>query len=322
MLLLLALTAFAIVLGLTFGTYWVLILRPEREDTRHLHRRLSSERAAVVLNPDLMRSERPLSGMQSFARLLAKSGSMATALHERIERAGLTLTVGSLVLTAVFLGIFMFAICAVVTRMPLVSAGVGTVTAALPFLFVRYKAAKRLRKFEQQFPEAIDLISRALRAGHALTTGLSMVPDEVPAPVGSEFRRLYDRQNFGLPLPECLRDMAMRVPLVDVRFFVAAVLTQRESGGNLAEVLDNLSAITRERFVLKRHVRVVSAHGRITGWVLGGLPIALGAVLTLIAPAHMSVMITDPMGRRMVMAVLALQVVGMFIIRRIVDIEV
>jgi tight adherence protein B len=115
--------------------------------------------------------------------------------------------------------------------------------------------------------------------------------------------------------------MAERIPLVDVRFFVAAALTQRESGGNLAEVLDNLSAIIRERFVLKRHVRVVSAHGRITGWVLGGLPLILAAFLTLVAPVHMSVMITDPLGRQMVMAVIGLQVVGAMIIRRIVNVE-
>ncbi len=321
MLLLLALAAFTIVLGLTFGTYWVLILRPEQQNRQQLHRRLSSTRPAAAINPNLVRAEQPLSRMKSLARLLATSGSLAAAMQDRIERAGLTITVGSLVLTSGFVGILVFAIGAAVTRMPLVSAGAGLAAAALPFMFVRYRAARRLRQFEQQFPEAIDLISRALRAGHALTTGLSMVADEIPAPVGTEFRRLYERQNVGLPLPEGMRAMALRIPLVDVRFFVAAVLTQRESGGNLAEVLDNLSAIIRERFVLKRHVRVVSAHGRITGWVLSGLPLALGGMLTLVAPAHMSVMITDPLGRRMMMAAFGLQVAGALIIRRIVDVE-
>lgn len=321
MLLLFALTAFALVLGLMFGPYWMLILRPEQQDTRRIHRRLTSERAAsAVLNSDLIKPQQPPSRIQSVSRVLTASGSGA-ALQDRIERAGLTLSVGSLLLTAGVIGIVMLAITAVVTRLPLLSAGVGIAAAALPFLFVRHRAAKRLRRFEQQFPEAIDLISRALRAGHALTTGLSMVADEMPAPVGTEFRRVYDRQNFGLPLPECLRAMAMRTPLVDVRFFVAAVLTQRESGGNLAEVLDNLSAIIRERFVLKRHVRVVSAHGRVTGWVLGALPLALAGVLTLVAPAHMSVMITDPLGRQMIMLALGLQVTGVLIIRRIVDVQ-
>jgi tight adherence protein B len=205
--------------------------------------------------------------------------------------------------------------------MILLAAALGAAGAAIPFLFIRHKAAKRIRQFEQHFPEAIDLIARALRAGHALTSGLGMVADEMRPPIGTEFRLLYDRQNFGMPLPEALRAMANRIPLVDVRFFVAAALTQRESGGNLAEVLDNMSAIMRERFVLKRHVRVVSAHGRVTGWVLGGLPVALAGILTLVAPGHMSLMWTDPLGQQMVMAATALQVVGALIIRRIVNID-
>ena len=126
------------------------------------------------------------------------------------------------------------------------------------------------------FPEAIDLIARALRAGHALTTGLGMVADEIPAPVGQEFRRLYDEQNFGMSLPEAMRAMARRVPVLDARFFVTAVLTQREAGGNLSEVLDNLASVMRERFKMKRQVRVASAHGRISAWVLSCMPPALG----------------------------------------------
>ncbi len=133
---------------------------------------------------------------------------------------------------------------------------------------MRYKRTKRLQTFEEQFPEAIDLIARALRAGHALTTGLGMVADEIPAPVGEEFRRLYDEQNFGMSLPEAMRAMARRVPVLDARFFVTAVLTQREAGGNLSEVLDNLASVMRERFKMKRQVRVASAHGRMSAWIL------------------------------------------------------
>ncbi len=143
-------------------------------------------------------------------------------------------------------------------------------------------------KFEEQFPEAIDLLARALRAGHAFTTGLSMVAEEMPEPVGTEFRLAYDRQNFGMPMGEALKSLGERVPLLDARFFVTAVLTQREAGGNLAEVLDNLARVIRERFKVKRQVRVITAHARITGWVLALLPPALGVVLTLLSPEHMS----------------------------------
>ena len=141
-------------------------------------------------------------------------------------------------------------------------------------------------------------MSRALRAGHAFTTGLAMVAEEMPEPVGTEFRLLYDQQNFGMPMPDALKALGERVPVLDARFFVTAVLTQREAGGNLAEVLDNLAAVIRERFKVKRQVRVVSAHGRITGWVLAMLPPALGVALTLLSPEHMSLLWTDPTGHQ------------------------
>ena len=147
----------------------------------------------------------------------------------------------------------------------------------VPFIFVRHKKNQRLKKFEEQFPEAIDLIARALRAGHAFTTGLAMAAEEIPAPVGEEFKLLYDRQNFGMPLPDAMKAFAARIPLIDARFFVTAVLTQRETGGNLGEVLDNLASVIRERFKVKRQVRVLTAHGRITGWILAALPPALAA---------------------------------------------
>ncbi len=145
---------------------------------------------------------------------------------------------------------------------------IGGLTAAIPYLWLRTAPNKASLKFEEQFPEGIDLISRALRAGHTFQTGLLMVAEEIDAPVGTEFRLLYDRQNFGMPIPEALRSFAERVPLLDAKFFATAVLTQRDAGGNMAEVLDNLSSVIRERFKIKRQVRVLSAHGRITGWVL------------------------------------------------------
>ncbi len=156
------------------------------------------------------------------------------------------------------------------------AAAVVAIAAGLsPYLLVRYAAVRRTRLFEDQFPQAIDLIASSLRAGHAFTSGVSMVSDEVADPTGAEFRLLYDQQNFGMPLPDALKAFARRVPLLDARFFITAVLTQREAGGNLAEVLDNLAGLIRERSRVKRQVRVTSAHGRITGWVLSMMPPAL-----------------------------------------------
>ena len=175
--------------------------------------------------------------------------------------------------------------------------------------------------FEEQFPEAIDLIARSLRAGHAFTTGLGIAAEEMPAPVGTEFKKVYDQQNFGMSMPDALRTMARRVPVLDARFFVTAVLTQRESGGNLAEVLDNLSSVMRDRFKVKRQIRVVSAHGRLSGWVLSLVPPVLAAVLFLIQPQFMRILVDDPIGMRLVLGAVALQLLGTYIISRLVKIE-
>ena len=155
----------------------------------------------------------------------------------------------------------------------------------------RARGTSGCQKFEEQFPEAIDLVARALRAGHALPTGLGMVADELQAPVGTEFRILFDEQNFGLTLPDAMRNFARRVPVLDARFFVTAVLTQRETGGNLAEVLDNLASVIRERFKVKRQVRVLSAHGRITGWVLACLPPVLAVATLIVNPDHLGTLL-------------------------------
>jgi tight adherence protein B len=193
---------------------------------------------------------------------------------------------------------------------------------AVPTLVMRHLREKRLQKFEDHFPEAVDLVARSLRAGHALPVALGMVAEMMPAPVGKEFRMLFDEQHFGLTLPDALRNFARRVPLLDARFFVTAVLIQREAGGNLAEVLDNLSSVTRERFKVKRDVRAKSAHGRMTGWVLAMLPPAL-FVLNGIATGGKSTeaLLQDETGLLMIKIGIGLQILGTLVIRKLVRIE-
>jgi len=219
------------------------------------------------------------------------------------------------------LGVGAFWLTLISSRLMFLAVVAGLLVGSIPYMFVRYKRAKRLRKFEEQFPEAIDLVARALRAGHALPTGLGMVADELSAPVGTEFRILFDEQNFGLTLPDALRNFAGRIPVLDARFFVTAVLTQREAGGNLAEVLDNLGAVIRDRFKVKRQVQVLSAHGRITGWVLGSLPPALAVATFVLNPKHLGTLMDDPLGQRMIMVAIVLQILGVLAIRKLVDIE-
>jgi tight adherence protein B len=228
-----------------------------------------------------------------------------------------------MVLMACGLGAFVtFIAVELITSLEWFALLLGFAAAPVPYFCVRLAARRRVRRLEEQFPEAVDLIAVSLRAGHAFSTGLLMVAEEVADPLGAEFRLVYDRQNYGKPLPDVLKEFAERVPLLDVRIFVTAVLTQRETGGNLAEVLDKLSGLIRERFKIRRQVRVVSAHGRVTGYVLALLPPAVAALLYLIAPAHIMTLVQDPLGIRLVALGIALQITGTLAIRRIVDIEI
>jgi tight adherence protein B len=308
---------FVLVLTVIVGTYWLFELRPERRARAALQHRLTSARPVkkhrLVAQPD--DEEEPRS------KALIALRRLCGPIQRQLDRAGLRLGLTSFLAVSACGG----GLAAVIVLMggapaALAAAGAG-VAALLPYWYVQFAASRRTWKFEEQFPEAVDLISRALRAGHALPTALGMVAGEVPDPVGTEFKKLYDQQNFGMSLPDAMRAFATRVPILDARFFVTAVLTQRESGGNLAGVLDNLSAVIRERFKVKRQVRVISAHGRITAAILSAMPPVLAAFLSVIAPDGMRMLITDPLGVRMIVGAIVLQVIGMFVMRKIVNVE-
>jgi tight adherence protein B len=317
-----AVVAFAVVFVIFLGTYWVLQLLPEQKAERELERRLRPvKRRRLGESLDLLRRVNPVSSVPILQKTLSRV-SLVAGLERRIEQSGLPLTVGRLVLTMIFLAFLVFLGTWTLSGMISIGVAAAAIAATIPMFVIRYAAGRRSRKLEEQFPEAIELIARALRSGHAFTTGIGMVAEEMPEPVRTEFQLMHDRQNFGMPLPEAMRGFAERLPLLDARFFVTAVLTQRESGGNLSEVLDSLAAIIRDRFRLRRQVRALSAHGRITGLVLFCLAPVLTAILMLIAPAHMSVLFTDPIGVRIVIMVVVLQIIGFYAVRRIIDIEI
>jgi len=299
-----------------WGAYYVLVVRDENQ----MLARLQPKRKRSDLRPDVLKPEETMSTVNSLNAMLARmkvTGPVQTLLHQ----SGVRMNVAVYLLMTGCLGVGAFWIALMASRLIFLAVVAGLLIGAIPYIFVRFKRAKRLRKFEEQFPEAIDLVARALRAGHALPTGLGMVADELSAPVGTEFRILFDEQNFGLTLPDALRNFAGRIPVLDARFFVTAVLTQREAGGNLAEVLDNLGAVIRDRFKVKRQVQVLSAHGRITGWVLGCLPPALAVATFVLNPNHLGGLMNDPLGQRMIMVAIFLQVAGVLTIRKLVDIE-
>ncbi len=191
-----------------------------------------------------------------------------------------------------------------------------------PFLILRLRRRRRLDAFESGLPEAIDLLARAIRAGHPLSSGLQMVADETQEPVAGEFRRTFEEQRFGLPFDDAVSAMADRVALVDVRILVTAILIQRLVGGNLAEVLDNLADVIRKRFVIRRQLRTYTAQGRISGYVLALLPIVVGFVIYLMNPGYTRLLFEHPIGRFMLVTAAVMQVIGYLWIRKIVNIEI
>jgi tight adherence protein B len=319
---LIAAATFALILAIVLGAYWVLVVRVEQLASERLRNHLGG-RPQVKNTPavGLLRQAERMSAVRELDWLLLRATRLLGPMQRAITQSGLGVTVGTIMLTSGCLAGIVFLVLDRITHLPLIALAGGAVAMTIPYFCVSETRARRGRKLEEQFPEAIDLLSRALRAGHALSTGIAMVADEVPDPMGREFRLLRDQQTFGLPVPDALRNFALRVPVLDARFFVTAVLTQRDAGGNLSELLDNLSAIIRDRFRVKRQVRVVSAHGRITGWVLGGLTPVLVLMFVYLMPENYARFYRDPLGIKMIVVAVLLQLVGIALIRKIVNIE-
>jgi tight adherence protein B len=253
---------------------------------------------------------------------IVKETRAGSRLSRLIEQAGVRTTPSSILIMSLFCGMLAAVVVVFFVRHPLAPVAAAPIGLALPFAFLINRRSSRFKQFEEQFPEALDLLSRAIRAGHAFQTALGMVGEELNAPVGPEFKKTFERQNFGLPLRDAMDELADRVTILDVRFFVTAVAIQRETGGNLAEILDNLAHVVRERFKIRRQVRVHTAHGRFTGYVLLALPAALGVVLSFISPDHMKLLFQERMGQMMLIAAMIMQTVGYIWIRQVIKIEV
>jgi tight adherence protein B len=193
---------------------------------------------------------------------------------------------------------------------------------ATPFFWLVLRKRKRIKQFIAQMPDAMELLSRALRAGHGLASGLKMVAEEMPAPIAVECGRVFEEQNLGIPLEEALRGLSERVPAMDVRFFVTAVVVQRSAGGDLAEVLDKIGRLIRERFQIHGQVQALTAEGRLSGVVLLAMPPALLAFIYMTNPSYVSLLFSTPMGTKMLTVTAALQIVGAVVIKKIVTIKV
>jgi tight adherence protein B len=224
--------------------------------------------------------------------------------------------------TGAFLAAFALVTILMHNQQPIVAMLAGAAGAYLPVTYTRRKAAQRVHKFEEQFPDCLEFISRSMRAGHAFSVSIEMVYREFNDPLAGEFRRTFEEQNLGQPLEIVLKKLCLRIPSMDVQFFVSAVLLQKRTGGNLAELLDKLAYIIRERFKLRARIRSISAQGLMSGRILASIPLAVAALMFVVNRQYAMFFVDDPMGHMMVAGSLTLLGIGYLIIRKIVNIEV
>lgn len=269
----------------------------------------------TILKERMLRDATPLE------KLLMHMPRMQT-LDLMIQQSGMSWSVSKLVVTTIALPLVVF-VCVMVLPVPILfAAAVALPCGVLPYFLVSRRRAKRLLKLEKQLPDAADTISRALRAGHSFPSAIGMVSAEFAEPMAGEFRIMFDEINYGVPLNDALMNLAKRVPIRDLRYFVIAVLIQRETGGNLAEVLDGIALLIRERFKLFDKVRVLSAEGKMSAWVLGLLPFVTGGAMLVLNRAFLEVLWTDPAGLKVIGVMAALMLIGIYSMRRIIRIRV
>src|SRR5580658_1518663 len=316
-----ALLVFVVVTVAIFAA--VSLFDQRKAQARVLRDRLS----AVQKTPDqavpeaaLLRDEL-LSRIPAFDTFLRRS-ERVSLLQKVLAQGSLDVRAGNFLMLCVASALVL-AVIAFIAGGSLLFGWVGLVLGFfIPYAYATHMRKKRFQKFEEKFPEAIDTLARPVRAGHAFTTALEMIANEVSEPVAGEFRQLYEEQKFGLPVRDALINLADRIPLVDIKFFVTAVMLQRETGGNLAEILDNLSYVIRERFKILRQVRVHTAQGRLTMVLLMALPPTVVAVMMVLNPGFIRPLFTDPIGHALIVGGITLQTIGYFFIRRIIRIQV
>jgi tight adherence protein B len=284
-----------------------------------------SFRALTVKGPDesgtdqsILREQRKVTGLDALLMLLPRGQDLSRLLEQTNMKWSPQFYLGLSLGLALGIGVAVN----ILTRNLIPTLLFGLIAGFVPTMLLFRSRRKRLDLIEEQLPEAVDLLGRAIRAGHPLTMGLRMVADEGPSPIAGYFQQASEEQRFGMPFDDSLLGMVDRIPLVDMRILVTAIMVQREVGGNLAEILDNIAQTVRARFTLRRQLRVYTAQGRMSGYILAVLPPILGGIIYFLDPTYITLLFTEPMGRVMLVAAIVLQTAGFLWIRRIVQIEV
>ena len=306
-----------------FGAY-LLATRGTEAKRKRLQQRLADALLYSKRSDDeevqLARAEL-MSEIPALSRLLMRV-QVATSLRRMLDQADLHITVSRVVMLSVMAGLLAALAVSMLTISKLFMLTGGVVAAAIPFLHIMYKRKRRLNAFLEHLPDALELMSRALQAGHAFAESLHMVSTEMPEPIATEFRKTYEEQNLGLSLKLALENLSERVPIIDLRFCITAIMIQRETGGNLAEILEKVSHTIRERFRILEDLNTLTTSSRMSAWILCGLPIFVALAVTIMNPEYMSVLWRDPRGHYLIAAAMTLQVTGMLIIRKILNIKI
>jgi len=292
-----------------------------KETTTRLAALTAPQSAAAREDVYNVRREETLSTLPWLDELLRKL-DLSERLRLFMYQADMKSTAGRIILWAVLLALAAGTLVQLRTGAALLAIIVAGCAAATPFLYVLRRRNRRFDQMRQFLPEALDLMAGAIRAGHSIASAMGMVAKESPEPIRREFRQCFDEQNYGLELRAAFSNLQYRMPIGEIRMIVTAVLIQSESGGNLTEILENVAHLVRENFRLRRQVQVHTAQGRMSGWVLTLMPVAIGFLLYLISPAQMSVLWTNPTGRKLMYAAVAMTALGGLMIRKIVRIRI
>jgi tight adherence protein B len=320
------LTLFVVAAATAMGTYTLLWRRLEQRDKALALRRLAlpavDRQAPTRRRPRLIEAAGEMPGMLT-GRLLDRLRIRESA-GRLLEAAALKWGPAGLLrrCLALFLGGFLAATVATRNILPLAALAAGAAFGCVPLWYVRRRVRRRVAAFEEQFPDCLEFVSRSMRAGHAFSVAIEMVHHEFSDPLAAELRRAFEEQNLGQPLEIVLRKLSQRVPSMDVQFFVSAVLLQKRTGGNLAELLDKLAQLMRERFKLRARIRAVSAQGLMSGRILSAIPAGVAVMMFLVNPQYARFFVDDPIGHKLLAGGLGLQLVGYLIIRKIVTFEV
>jgi len=317
---LITLVVFLLVLVVVIGGYLMLGYEYEQKESERRLSRLEMRDHPTDALPAILKTQ-IMSDVPLLNQILSKL-NIAVQIDKRLQQAGLALKVGTFVLLSITLFTFGTVVCLLLNWPLVLALGFGLVLGFIPNTVVNFRRHLRIKNFTVHFPDALEMFARSLRAGHSFSGAIELVAEEMPDPVGPEFRKVFDEQNLGISLRQALFGMTERIDSLDAKFLVTAILIHRDTGGNLAEIIDKISYVIRERFRIQGQLKTFTAQARLTGIIIGLLPVVAALLIGFLNPRYMRPLWEDPVGQYLVVSAFILQVLGILVIRKIIRIKI